>query len=134
MCFRRNALNGYLTAMKEVACKVLELIAEGLRMEPRNVFARLLRDENSDCLLRLNHYPPCSELQELSGQNVVGFGEHTDPQIISVLRSNDTSGLEICLKDGTWVSVPPAHNSFFISVGDCLQVIINTATTLPPLI
>ncbi|XP_058068707.1 gibberellin 2-beta-dioxygenase 1-like [Magnolia sinica] len=70
--------------------------------------------------LLLNHYPPCPELKALSG-NLTGFGEHTDPQIISVLGSNNTSGLQISLSDGSWVSVPPDHN-FFVIVGDSLQV------------
>ncbi|KAI8000473.1 Gibberellin 2-beta-dioxygenase [Camellia lanceoleosa] len=93
----------------------------------QKVFAKLLRNEKSDCLFRLNHYRPmpCSGLQELSGQNVIGFGEHTDSQIISVLRSNNISSIEICLRDGTWVTVPPDPNSFFISVDDCLQVMTN---------
>ncbi|KAK9267691.1 hypothetical protein L1049_010123 [Liquidambar formosana] len=122
----RCAVNDYVSAVKRVACEVLELIAEGLKIQPRNAFSKLLRDEKSDSFFRLNHYPPCPELlQALSGRNLVGFGEHTDPQIISVLKSNDTTGLQIAMKDGTWVSVPPDTNSFFINVGDSLQVLTN---------
>lgn len=121
----RSAVNEYILAMKALACEVLELIADGLKIKQRNVMSRLLNDEKSDCFFRLNHYPPYPEPQALSGRNFIGFGEHTDPQIISVLRSNNTSGLQICLEDGTWVSVPPDQNSFFLNVGDCLQVLTN---------
>lgn len=104
-----------------MACEILELLADGLMIQPRNVFSKLLMDEQSDSVFRLNHYPPCPELQGLNGKCMIGFGEHTDPQIISVLRSNNTSGLEI-LRNGSWISVPPDENSFFINVGDSLQV------------
>nr|UXG53464.1 GA2ox2 [Liriodendron chinense] len=119
-----SALSDYLSAVKKLACEVLESLAEGLKVEPRNVFSKLLMDEESDSIFRLNHYPPCPELQAL-GCNLTGFGEHTDPQIISILRSNNTSGLQISLNDGSWVSVPPDHNSFFVIVGDSLQVMTN---------
>lgn len=121
-----SALNDYIQAVRTMACEILELMAEGLNIGPRNVFSKFLLDEQSDSLFRLNHYPPCPELQGLSehsDRNVVGFGEHTDPQIISILRSNNTSGLQI-LGDGTWISVPPDQYSFFINVGDSLKVLL----------
>ncbi|XWS16816.1 hypothetical protein CRYUN_Cryun33cG0013000 [Craigia yunnanensis] len=117
----RFALNNYMLAMKKMACEILEMIADGLKIQPRNVLSKLLMDEQSDSLFRLNHYPPCPDVQPLNGSNVIGFGEHTDPQIVSVLRSNNTSGLQISLSDGSWISVPPDQNSFFINVGDSLQ-------------
>ncbi|XP_061360500.1 gibberellin 2-beta-dioxygenase-like [Gastrolobium bilobum] len=121
----RCAVEDYIGAVKNMCCEVLELIADGLGMVERNVLSRMVRDERSDSCFRLNHYPACKQHQELSGENLIGFGEHTDPQIISVLRSNNTSGLQICLRDGTWVSIPPDQTSFFINVGDSLQVMTN---------
>ncbi|KAI3708220.1 hypothetical protein L2E82_37380 [Cichorium intybus] len=117
----------YVTAVKKMACEILELLADELKLKPRNVFSKLLMDEQSDSVFRVNYYPPCPDLQEheTKGKKLIGFGEHTDPQIISVLRSNNTSGLEISLRDGSWMSVPPDSNSFFINVGDSLQVMTN---------
>ncbi|XP_054803661.1 gibberellin 2-beta-dioxygenase-like [Prosopis cineraria] len=120
-----SAVEKYVSAVRNLSYQVLELMADGLEIEERNAFSRLLRDEKSDSLFRLNHYPPCSGPEALSGKNLIGFGEHTDPQLISVLRSNNTSGLQICLRDGTWVSVPSDHTSFFINIGDTLQVMTN---------
>ncbi|XVF79281.1 hypothetical protein PTKIN_Ptkin14bG0209100 [Pterospermum kingtungense] len=121
----RFALNNYMTAVKKMACEILEMMADGLKIQPRNVLSKLLMDAQSDSVFRLNHYPPCPDVQPLNGNNVIGFGEHTDPQIISVLRSNNTSGLQISLRDGSWISVPPDQTSFFINVGDSLQVMTN---------
>lgn len=124
----RTLVNEYISKVREMVCKVLEMIADGLKIEQRDTLSKLLKDEKSDSFFRLNHYPPCPDdhqLHRLSGRNLIGFGEHTDPQIISALRSNNTSGLQIALRDGTWVSVPSDRNSFFLNVGDCLQVITN---------
>ncbi|KAK9078195.1 hypothetical protein SSX86_002252 [Deinandra increscens subsp. villosa] len=120
-------VDDYVTAVKNMACEILEMMADELELEPRNVFSKLLMDEQSDSVFRVNYYPPCPEVEESEkdGGNLIGFGEHTDPQIISVLRSDNTSGLEISLRDGSWVSVPPDSESFFINVGDSLQVMTN---------
>ncbi|TVU16981.1 hypothetical protein EJB05_32986, partial [Eragrostis curvula] len=126
-CPFRDLLNEYVAAVRRMTCTVLELMAEGLGLDEKDVFTRLVLDKESDSMLRVNHYPPRPELKQLGGHGgrVMGFGEHTDPQIISVLRSNDTSGLEISLRDGSWVSVPADRNSFFVNVGDALQVLTN---------
>ncbi|KAM3401504.1 hypothetical protein ACQJBY_005935 [Aegilops geniculata] len=132
LCSFRDLLNEYTVAVRRMTCQVLELMAEGLGMDDRDAFTRLVLHKESDSMLRVNHYPPRPELKLLQqqqqhggGGRVTGFGEHTDPQIISVLRSNATSGLEIALRDGAWVSVPPDHTSFFVNVGDALQVLTN---------
>ncbi|KAL8032255.1 hypothetical protein ABFX02_13G084000 [Erythranthe guttata] len=122
----RNLVNEYVSAVRNMGCEVLEMIAEELQLTDSDALSKMIRDEESDSCFRLNHYPPCPDLGELSGRrSLVGFGEHTDPQIMSVLRSNNTSGLQICLKDGAWVSVPSDPESFFLNVGDSLQVMTN---------
>ncbi|XP_027355978.1 gibberellin 2-beta-dioxygenase 1-like [Abrus precatorius] len=123
----RCVLSDYMRAVRNMGCEILELMAEGLNIEETKVFSKLLMDKDSDSVFRLNHYPPCPLDKGLNDndENVVGFGEHTDPQIISLLRSNNTSGLQICLRDKSWISVPPDHSSFFVNVGDSLQVMTN---------
>lgn len=113
-------------ATKMMACRILEALAEGLELDQNDVFSRMLKDEKSDCCFRMNHYPPTPpELKTFTGGKVLGFGEHTDPQIISVLRSNDACGLEISIGDGNWLPVAPDPDSFFVLVGDSLQVMSN---------
>ncbi|KAI7751093.1 hypothetical protein M8C21_020498 [Ambrosia artemisiifolia] len=119
----------YVEAVRKLGCEILELMADGLKIEPKSVFSRMLSDEKADTIFRLNHYPPCPNPNQRATtngcRNPIGFGEHTDPQLISIARSNTTSGLQICLPDGTWVPVPPDHTSFFVNVDDLLQVVTN---------
>ncbi|TVU20313.1 hypothetical protein EJB05_36518, partial [Eragrostis curvula] len=122
----RTALEEYTVAVREVGGRVLELVAEGLRLD-RAVLRRMVQGRegsDSDEMVRVNHYPPCP-VATAGDCGVTGFGEHTDPQIISVLRSNCTGGLQIKLRDGRWAPVPPDPEAFFINVGDSLQVLTN---------
>uniref|UniRef100_A0A0E0PIV9 Fe2OG dioxygenase domain-containing protein n=1 Tax=Oryza rufipogon TaxID=4529 RepID=A0A0E0PIV9_ORYRU len=107
----RDILNEYVVAVRAMMWEVLKLMAEGLGLKEKDALVRLVSHEESDSVLRVNHYPPHPELKQQGHGRLTGFGEHTDPQIISVLRSNDTSGLEISLRDGSWASVPPDRKS-----------------------
>lgn len=112
------AVNGYIEAVRGLACDILDLMAEGLRAPDTSVFSRLVRAADSDSVFRINHYPRSGTV--VHGE--VGFGEHSDPQILTVLRSTNVGGLQISLEDGVWTPVPPDPTAFWINVGDVLQV------------
>ncbi|XP_068660301.1 gibberellin 2-beta-dioxygenase 2-like [Aristolochia californica] len=117
-----SVVTEYIEAVRELACEMLELLAEGMRIPDKKVLSRLIRDDESDSVFRMNHYPCC---KERDASHRVGFGEHSDPQILTLLRSNGVGGLQISLEDGVWVPVPPDPNSFCVNVGDALQAISN---------
>ncbi|KAH0670167.1 hypothetical protein KY290_025584 [Solanum tuberosum] len=110
-------------------------MAQGLRVQQTSVYSNLLMDLHSDSLLRINHYPPFNWTPHLlhhdcdtspnscnSTVSKIGFGEHTDPQILTILRSNDAPGLQILPQKGLWVPVSPHPNTAFsVFVGDTLQ-------------
>jgi len=106
-----------MAAVRKVCGQVLELVAEGLGVDRSLLRAMVVGREGSDELVRVNHYPPYPLLPPVDC-GVTGFREHTDPQIISVLRSNRTAGLQIKLWDGRWVPVPPALESFVVNARD----------------
>jgi gibberellin 2-oxidase len=112
--------------VQKVAGRVLELMAEGLGMQDTDVFRGMVHRDGSDELLRVNHYPPSLRLEAKAvGGTITGFGEHTDPQIMSLLRSNAVPGLQIALRDGSWLPVAPDAESVFVNVGDAMQVLTN---------
>ncbi|XP_057959075.1 gibberellin 2-beta-dioxygenase 6-like [Malania oleifera] len=137
------AVSGYIEAVRELACELLDLMAEGLWVTDTSVFSRLISAVDSDSLFRLNHYPTspmggsngwdadmspptCHRASNSSSSSSrIGFGEHSDPQILTILRSNDVGGLQISVGDGVWVPVPPDPTSFYVNVGDVLQAMTN---------
>ncbi|KAI0510819.1 hypothetical protein KFK09_011428 [Dendrobium nobile] len=130
------AVNNYVEAMKELACEILDILGEGLGLDDKRTFSKLVRDEDSDSLVRLNHYPPYygnSEDRLSISKNKddkvarVGFGEHSDPQMLTILRSNDVEGLQIQspTNDRVWIPVKSDPSAFFVNVGDALQAMTN---------
>ncbi|KAI8010466.1 Gibberellin 2-beta-dioxygenase 2 [Camellia lanceoleosa] len=94
------AVRDYVEAVRIVACEILELMAEGLWVPDTSVFSKLIRD--------------------------IGFGGHSDPQLLAILRSNDVSGLQISPKQGLWLPVSPyPTTAFCVNVGDLLQAMTN---------
>ncbi|KAK1582336.1 hypothetical protein Q3G72_014071 [Acer saccharum] len=96
------AVNDYLQSVRELTCQILDLVAEGLGISDKFVLSGLIRDVQSDSVLRLNHYPnsPVKEVNDWDpSTSRVGFGEHSDPKILTILRSNDVGGFQICLHD-----------------------------------
>ncbi|KAL5541473.1 hypothetical protein UlMin_009183 [Ulmus minor] len=122
-----SVVNQYTEAVKGLACEILELMAQGLSLPDKTIFSNLIKKDDHDNVFRLNHYPPICKIHDLTapGGDVTGFGEHSDPQILTLLRSNDVGGLQICLEDKVWVPVDPDPTAYTVNVGDLLQVMTN---------
>ncbi|KAF9591083.1 hypothetical protein IFM89_001427 [Coptis chinensis] len=123
-------VSDYVQAIRNLACELLDLMAEGLGVQDKSVFSRLIRDVDSDSLIRLNHYPSCEDSMDWSSsqsfhQNRIGFGEHSDPQMLTLLRSNDVGGLQVSMDNGVWVPISPDPTAFCVNVGDALQALTN---------
>jgi gibberellin 2beta-dioxygenase len=85
-------VNEYVDAVHCLACHVLDLLGEGLGLRDPTSLSRLISAVDSDSLISINHYPT-SDGSAKSSAAAIGFGEHTDPQILRVLRANDVDGL-----------------------------------------
>ncbi|XP_074591305.1 gibberellin 2-beta-dioxygenase 2-like [Curcuma longa] len=141
-----EVVNEYVKQVRQLAIELLEMLAEGLGLQDTQVFSGMVEDTDNDCLIRFNHYPtpPClpgtttAELDddEVAGNGTasrerVGFGEHSDPQLLSILWSNDVDGLQIRLpstsdeREVEWVPVPADPTAFYVNIGDLLQVMTN---------
>ncbi|EXB94374.1 Gibberellin 2-beta-dioxygenase 2 [Morus notabilis] len=128
------AVSWYIEAVKGLACEILDLMGDGLLMSDRKLFSKLINHTDNDSLFRLNHYPNINTDHHDHHHHhhyhhhhsfKVGFGEHSDPQMLTLLRSNDVGGLQISLQDKVWVPVPPDPTAFLVNVGDVLQAMTN---------
>ncbi|KAJ0743461.1 putative gibberellin 2-beta-dioxygenase [Helianthus annuus] len=122
----RCAVDDYIQAVKELTSELLEILALGLSLPDTNVISRLIQDVDSDSCFRVNHYPGVKpESNQAKPDHRIGFGEHSDPQIFTILRSNDVPGLQISTVDGLWIPVTTEPTDFCVFVGDVLEVLTN---------
>jgi isopenicillin N synthase-like dioxygenase len=69
-------------------------------------------------MLRLLHYPP--QKPDDSPERI-GTRAHTDTGGITILSQDEVGGLEVMLKTGEWVSVPPKEHSYVINLGEVMS-------------
>lgn len=105
------------------------MVAQGMYIEDKSIFSNLIRDSTNDSCFRINHYPSNMTADQMDHWNTkmsrIGFGEHSDPQILTILRSNDVAGLEILSPEGFWIPIPPESDKFCVFVGDAFQALTN---------
>nr|ALR74646.1 gibberellin biosynthesis-related protein GA2ox8 [Salvia miltiorrhiza] len=134
-----GAVNDYIEAVRKMTCEILEMVGEGLWAQDKSIFSKLIEDGSSDSCFRINHYPSVNAAADIDDDDWrthpkplddpskirIGFGEHSDPQILTILRSNNVAGLQILSGDGLWVPVPPDPHNFCVFVGDSFQAHTN---------
>jgi len=110
----RDAVLEYMDALTGVGHRVMEGIALSLGLERTYFFDRYTR--NPLVLFRIFSYPPPAPAPEGSW----GVGEHTDYGLLTILKQDDTGGLQVKSPSG-WIDAPPIPNAFVCNLGDMLD-------------
>jgi len=84
--------------------------------EPADRFAGMATD--SDTIVRVLYYPPVSR-DVLPG--AVRSAAHEDINLITLLSGATAEGLELLLRDGTWMPVHTGFDTIVVDSGDMLQ-------------
>lgn len=69
-------------------------------------------------LFRIFHYPPPTSKQIAAQQ--WGVGEHTDYGMLTILKQDNTGGLQVYTQD-QWIEAPYIYDSFVCNLGDMLD-------------
>jgi isopenicillin N synthase-like dioxygenase len=114
----RQTMESYLAHMSSVAHRLVRLLALSLDMR-----ADALADKFDEAIvvLRLLHYSEQRSRVDEAGKGVFACGEHTDWGVLTLLSTDDNPGLQIQLKSGEWVDVPPRPDALIVNLGDMLQ-------------
>jgi len=68
-------------------------------------------------LFRIFNYPP----DLLNSEQRWGVGEHTDYGLLTILKQDNSGGLQVKSKSG-WIDAPPIPGSFVCNIGDMLEL------------
>lgn len=111
--FRETVLE-YLAVMTQLGHTLMAGIALSLGLEDSYFRDRYTADPL--ILFRIFNYPPDANSQAQSW----GVGEHTDYGLLTILKQDDSGGLQVKSKSG-WIDAPPVANSFVCNIGDMLD-------------
>ena len=103
-------MDEYFESMSALGLRVTRLIAMALRLE-ESYFDPYFREPMA--VIRLLHYA-----QETSkpGEGVFACGAHSDYGMITLLLTDNQSGLQIKYNE-EWVDVSPRPRSFIVNLG-----------------
>lgn len=109
----RTTLLDYLDQMTRLGHLLMEAISLSLDL-PRQRFRETLTFDPL-ILFRVFHYPAV-----VAATDAWGVGEHTDYGLLSMLRQDESGGLQIKSNE-QWIDAPPVPNSFVCNIGDMLE-------------
>ncbi|HKG22007.1 MAG TPA: 2-oxoglutarate and iron-dependent oxygenase domain-containing protein [Blastocatellia bacterium] len=113
--FRRAVLD-YISAMTGLGHALMSAIALSLGLEESYFADRYMSDPL--VLFRVFNYPPSPEA---AGRDESwGVGEHTDYGVLTILRQDESGGLEVKSRS-RWIAAPPVAGSFVCNIGDMLD-------------
>jgi len=111
----QSVLERYFEAAHGVAHQIMRACALGLGL-PADSFIRTVSKPLSRA--SLTYYPP--QPADL-GPDVFGVAPHTDFGVLTVLRQDETGGLQVQDYAGDWVAAAPIPGTLVINVGDLLE-------------
>ena len=107
-------MDAYNVEIKNLAVKILSLIAENLHLKP-GYFEQYFG--NTYQKMRMNYYPTCPR-----PDLVLGLSPHADGNAITLLlQDKEVEGLHV-RKDDKWVAVQPIPYALVINIGNLLEV------------
>lgn len=113
--FRETVLE-YMTAMTKLGHTLMAGIALSLELEASYFADRYTSDPLT--LFRIFNYPPDFAPSDATPR--WGVGEHTDYGVLTILKQDDSGGLQVKSKSG-WIAAPPIPGSFVCNIGDMLE-------------
>jgi isopenicillin N synthase-like dioxygenase len=112
----REAVLQYIDLLTQLGHALMSGIALGLGLEKDYFKERYTGDPL--ILFRIFNYPHAKNAQR--AEPSWGVGEHTDYGLLTILRQDETGGLQVKSRS-QWIEAPPIPGSFICNIGDMLD-------------
>ncbi len=108
------SITNYYAQMSNLASKILEIFALALEL-PRDWFINKINNHQS--ALRMLNYPHVSDYEI----NKIRCSPHSDYGIITILKQDNTGGLQVLSSNNQWIDATPEKDCFVINIGDLFK-------------
>jgi len=113
--FRETVLR-YMDSLTALGHALMSGISLGLGLDEHYFRQRYTGDPL--VLFRIFNYPQATIMED--DERPWGVGEHTDYGLLTILRQDDTGGLQVKSRS-RWIDAPPIPGSFLCNIGDMLD-------------
>lgn len=107
----------YISELTELGHLLMEGIALSLGLD-RKYFRERFSDDPT-ILFRIFNY---QKHVWTEGEDEWGVREHTDYGFLTLLKQDDSGGLQVKSRTGGWIEAPPIDGTFVVNIGDMLEV------------
>ncbi|CAK8689658.1 unnamed protein product [Clavelina lepadiformis] len=111
----------FMKKCKALALRVLDALSFGLNLENPTLLSTLhssMLETNNGSSLRCLRYPPILKPLE---KDQIRLAEHTDYGSLTLLFQDMVGGLQIKMRDGTYIDAVPIKDAILLNVADLLQ-------------
>lgn len=117
----KEAVDSYMCQACKLANSLLAAVCVSLHLPPSYFFERYTNDPF--LFFALLFYPNRETLQTVEEHNrgKWGVGPHTDYGMLTILKQDNSGGLEVRNADNEWISAPPIPGTFVVNIGDMLE-------------
>lgn len=112
----RDVVLGYMDAMTQLGHALMEGVAMSLGLDAEYFADRYTAEPLT--LFRIFNYP--GDPEAAGDEPRWGVGEHTDYGLLTILKQDDTGGLQVKSRSG-WMAAPPIPGTLLCNIGDMLD-------------
>jgi len=117
----KEEILNYYQMTSNLASELLNWVEEHSPKKVANNYSEPLSkmiENTQNTLLRILHYPPLSGNEE---PGAIRAAAHEDINLLTILPAANEAGLQVQLKDGSWLDVPSDFGNLIVNIGDMLH-------------